>query len=82
MVFIMAAITLKNIPEATHRALKKHARAQGRSLNKEILMRLDASINAPSIKAESILASVDLVRDDGVRLDPGLMEKALSTGRP
>jgi plasmid stability protein len=36
----MATITLKNIPAELHRALKKRAEENHRSLNKEIISRL------------------------------------------
>jgi len=78
----MPTITVKDIPDALHAALKSRAKTHGRSLNKEILRCLDASISAPVVEIESILASVDRVRDDGARLDQKLMEKALRSGRP
>ena len=78
----MATITLKDIPDPVHKALKARAKSHGRSLNKEILQCLESSISAPLLEIEQILASVDRVREDGVRLDSGLMEEALHSGRP
>ena len=78
----MATITLKNIPDAIHGALKERAKSRGRSLNKEILQCLEASVVAPRIEVENILAAVDRVRGDGVQLNPNLLEEALRSGRP
>ena len=78
----MATITLKDIPDTIHGALKKRAKSHGRSLNKEILRCLEASLVTPRIEIESMLASVDRVRSDGVKLDTELLESALHSGRP
>ena len=40
----MARITLKDIPENLHEALKREAAANGRSLNREMLVRLRVSV--------------------------------------
>jgi len=78
----MATITLKDIPDTVHGALKERAKVHGRSLNKEILQCLEASIATPRVEVESILATVDRIRRDGVRLDVGLLDEALQSGRP
>lgn len=41
----VASITIKKLPESLHLQLKRLAKAQGRSLNKEIVSRLNASIS-------------------------------------
>jgi hypothetical protein len=43
----MATITLKNIPENLHARLKESAEHNRRSLNSEILVRLEQDINRP-----------------------------------
>lgn len=40
----MAALTIRNLPEATHRALKVRAAAHGRSTEAEVRAILDASV--------------------------------------
>lgn len=42
----MATITLKNVPDALLRSLKRQARENRRSLNQEALARLEASVVA------------------------------------
>ncbi|HIG30317.1 MAG TPA: Arc family DNA-binding protein [Verrucomicrobiales bacterium] len=78
----MPTITIKNIPEAIHGALKTRATEHGRSLNKEVLRCLEAAVSVSRVEVESVLVSVDRVRDDGVRLDPALLNAAMSDGRP
>ena len=80
--FIMASITIKDIPSKLHRRLKKRAEEEGRSLNKEVLRCLEAALSAPRVDATALLASIDKVRGDGARLDNDLMQEALDTGRP
>jgi plasmid stability protein len=78
----MPTITIKDIPEAIHGALKTRATEHGRSLNKEVLRCLEAAVSVSRVEVESVLVSVDRVRDDGVRLDPALLNAAMSDGRP
>lgn len=40
----MASLTLKNVPESLLRSLRRAARQEGRSLNREVLRRLEASV--------------------------------------
>ena len=50
----MKNMTLKNIPDQTHKALKKQAEANHRSLNKEILAILERSIGSTSYQNPDI----------------------------
>ena len=50
----MVTLTLKNIPEHLHAALKQSAERNRRSLNSEILARLERDIAAPAVDAESL----------------------------
>ena len=45
----MLTITLKNIPEDLHAMLKESAERNRRSLNSEILARLERELTAPTI---------------------------------
>jgi len=60
----MAAITVRNLPDETHRALKARARANGRSTEAEIRAIL-VDVTAPvfEIRLGSLLA--DIGRDAG-----------------
>lgn len=79
----MATITLKNLPESLHGALKDRAERHGRSLNREVVACLEAAVSVTRIEVEEALASIDRVRcGDTVRLDETLLERALTDGRP
>ena len=79
----MAAITIKNLPDEIHGALKARAREHGRSLNGEVVSCLKAAVAVSRIETSETLAAVDQVREmDGVRLDPDLLNTALQDGRP
>lgn len=45
----MATLTLKNIPEELHARLKESAEKNRRSLNSEILIRLESAFAAPVV---------------------------------
>jgi plasmid stability protein len=79
----MPAITIKNLPEELHGALKARAQEHGRSLNGEVLACLKAAVSVSRLELVETLAGVDRVRRaDGVRLDPALLDAALKVGRP
>ncbi|MEZ5121802.1 MAG: antitoxin [Solirubrobacterales bacterium] len=55
----MAAITIRNLSDETHRALKARAAANNRSTEAEVRAILDASVEAADrIKLGSLLASI------------------------
>jgi plasmid stability protein len=54
----MANVTLKGIPDELYARLKSEAAASRRSLNSEIIHRLQASMTAPRIDAEAYLADL------------------------
>ncbi|MGD2064497.1 MAG: Arc family DNA-binding protein [Nitrospirota bacterium] len=49
----MRTLTLKNIPEDLHAMLKESAARNRRSMNSEILVRLESEFSAPTIDSES-----------------------------
>jgi plasmid stability protein len=54
----MPAVTIRNIPEETHRALKLRAAHNGRSTEAEIRMILEGAVSAkPRLKIGSELAA-------------------------
>jgi len=48
----MLTLTLKNIPENLHAMLKESAERNRRSLNSEILARLERELTAPTVDPE------------------------------
>ncbi|HEY6239643.1 MAG TPA: Arc family DNA-binding protein [Burkholderiales bacterium] len=49
----MLTLTLKNIPKDLHAMLKESAEKNRRSLNSEILMRLESDFAAPTVDPEA-----------------------------
>ena len=49
----MLTLTLKNIPRDLHAMLKKSAEKNRRSLNSEILVRLEGDFSAPAVDPEA-----------------------------
>ena len=59
----MPSLTIKNVPPALHRQLKKLAAAENRSLNAEVIRRLRASVSSLSPRtAESVEAELAAIR--------------------
>ncbi|MGD1148332.1 MAG: Arc family DNA-binding protein [Thermoanaerobaculaceae bacterium] len=58
----MATVTIKGISDAVYRRLKKVALANRRSVNREIIMRLERSLHDRSVNAEEILTAARQVR--------------------
>ena len=79
----MATITIKNLPDSIHGALKERARLHGRSLNGEVVSCLQSSVSVSRIDVTKVLESVDQVRSsDSTQLDPTLLKMAIEEGRP
>lgn len=58
----MTTLTLKNVPEALHRRLKELAEHNHRSLNKEIIARLERQLMQPHQSTEEKLAEIRALR--------------------
>lgn len=55
----MAAVTIRNIPEATHRALKARAEKHGRSTEAEIREIIESAVRPSSrVRLGSVLAKL------------------------
>ena len=79
----MATITLKDIPQNVHKALKQRAKRSGRSLNREVLAILVASVMPHKIDVNAYLAEIRHHRESlPGRLTDNLLEEAKLTGRP
>ena len=59
----MVAITIKNIPEEIYTRLKQQAQANHRSLNSEIIARLEMALRMEPIDVEETLARARQVRE-------------------
>lgn len=58
----MKNLTIKNIPEELYEALKRRARRQRRSINKEAIRCLESSLSAQNIDPANFLATTDALR--------------------
>ncbi len=79
----MATITLKDIPQNVHKALKQRAKRNGRSLNREVLAILVSSVMPRMVDVDAYLVEIRQHREilPG-RLTDDLLEEAKRTGRP
>ena len=60
----MSTITLKNVPDRLHAALKSRAKSHGRSLNKEVICALEeVLVNGPP-DADRVLSEAQAVREE------------------
>ena len=81
----MPSLTLKDIPEDLHRKLKEEAEAHGRSLTKEVYVRLRLSIaqGQAGDAAEHLQKARSLERRmKGIHIDGTFLAAAKREGRP
>lgn len=81
----MANITVRGIPDEVYERLKEEAERRHRSLNQEIVRRIEASIRAPVVDPEERLERIRTTRrelGDRARIEDELLERARSEGRP
>jgi len=77
----MPTLTIKNVSAATLRRLKRQAALHRRSLNSEIIVRLEGGHPAP-IDVDARLARIRDVRGEGIPgLTPGRVRAAIRRGR-
>ncbi len=48
----MATLTIRNLPDATHQALRERAARHGRSMEEEVRQIIDAAVGPPSADAD------------------------------
>lgn len=80
----MPMLTIKNMPDEIYRRLKEEAAQNRRSLNSEILVRLERSVSERRARPEEVLARIERL-NAGLNYPPltgELLEKARSEGRP
>lgn len=81
----MADISVRGIPDEVYEALKADAERNRRSLNQEIIHRLEASVRAPRRDPEARLERIRALRGrlaDLPPLDDAWLEEARREGRP
>lgn len=77
----MLNLTLKNVPPQLHARLKASAQANRRSLNREILARLEAELDAPSVDVAAELRALEDFVTSLPRVDHGHVARYRGTGR-
>ena len=80
----MAKITVENVPENLYQALKQAAKENQRSLQAEIMLRLEQSVNSSSIDPDKFIADARVLRTQTavyIASNDELMN-AKNTGRP
>jgi plasmid stability protein len=79
----MTTLTLKNIPDELYDRLRQSATEARRSLNGEILFRLEASLRSRRIDPQELLARARAVRRTvGQPVTEEELRRARSAGRP
>ena len=80
----MATITVKNIPDGLYARLKAAAAHNRRSINSEIISRIETTLRSERVPAEAVLARVRQLQESygGARLTPSQIEAARREGRP
>jgi plasmid stability protein len=77
----MLNLTLKNVPPELHAWLKASAQANRRSLNREILARLEAEMNAPTVDVAAELRALEDFVASLPRVDHEHVARYRGTGR-
>jgi len=80
----VATITLKNVPDDTHAALKQQAKRHKRSLNQEAVVCIELALGRRSRDPQTMLAGIRDLRSRVSRKQVGLdwIESARRQGRP
>lgn len=75
----MRKLTIENVPPGLYERLKAAAERAGRSLDSEVIHRLEQSVDSTRIDAEALLAQVDALR--ARNRVPYLTDEALRAAR-
>lgn len=80
----MPAVTVKSIPPALYRDLKKSAAKHRRSINREVIAGLEAFLRSRPLDPESLLLKARLLRSrtKGHPLSDEALQTAKEAGRP
>jgi len=77
----MATLTLKNIPDELHARLKESAERNRRSLNSEILVRLESGFTAPLVDPRAHARELKAFTDAQTPVDHTLVDRFKRYGR-
>jgi hypothetical protein len=79
----MPDVTVRGMSSTLHQALKSAADRNHRSLNGEILTRLEASFEPSTVHVDTLMARVNArkVRTGALRLDPAALRRLKEDGR-
>jgi plasmid stability protein len=77
----MATLTLKNIPDELHAKLKESAERNRRSLNSEILMRLESAFSAPVVDVREHARRLRAFTDGQTVVDHAYVDRFKRQGR-
>ena len=77
----MATLTLKNIPDELHALLKESAEKNRRSLNSEILIRLESAFTAPLVDAREQVRQMKAFTNGQTPVDHALVDRFKRYGR-
>ena len=77
----MLNLTLKNVPSELHARLKAAAEANRRSLNREILARLEAQLEAPLADVAAEIRALEAFVGSMPRVDHTRVTRYRNTGR-
>jgi plasmid stability protein len=77
----MATLTLRNIPDELHALLKESAKRNRRSLNSEILIRLESAFTAPLLDARKQVRQMKALTDGQTPVDHALVDRFKRYGR-
>ena len=80
----MPAITVKNIPTDLYDQIKKSASSNYRSINGEILYRLQFSLGHKPVEHEKLITKITLLRNqlNAPEITDEFLEMAKNEGRP
>lgn len=78
----MATLTLKNIPDELHALLKESAERNRRSLNSEILIRLESAFTAPVVDVRAHARELKAFTDAQPMADHAVVDPYKRYGRP
>ena len=77
----MATLTLKNIPDELHALLRESAERNRRSLNSEILIRLESAFTAPVVDPRAYARDLKAFTDAQPMQDHTLVDRFKRHGR-
>ena len=80
----MATVTIKNLPDDLYELIKKNATSNYRSINGEIIFRLERSLKHKKEEVDKLLQRIENLQKtvQAPELTQDILKKARETGRP